>query len=68
MVFVMISYQIISLTYDQRLLQLLMLNIGTRKIIYDNYNLFHFHDKLQNDKIIPNEFIISSVIPNNTTA
>ena len=34
--FVMISYQIVTLTYDQSYLQLKMLNNGTRESIYDN--------------------------------
>ena len=35
----MISYKIVTLTYDQSYLQFLVLNNGTIKIIYDNYKL-----------------------------
>ena len=39
---------IVTSTYDQTYLRLLMWNDGTRGVIYDSYKLIFRHDKLQN--------------------
>ena len=49
--FVLVSYKIVSLTYDHEYLQLLILNNGKRKIFYDIYKLVFHHDKLHPDNI-----------------
>ena len=50
--FVLVSYQIVTLTDDHSYLQLLMLKNWKRKIIYDNSKLRVCRDKLHNDDII----------------
>ena len=50
----MISYKIVTLTYDEIYLLLLMLNNDTKNIIYENKKIIFCHDKLRNDNIIPN--------------
>ena len=38
----MACYKIVTLTYNQTYLQILMLNNGTTEIIYDSYDIIFF--------------------------
>ena len=66
--FVLINYQIVTLTYDHSYLRLFILNNGRRRIIYNNHKLFFRRDKLHNDTLVPNKFTSTAVIPNRTTS
>ena len=51
--FVLTGYQIVTLNYDHRYLQLLMSISGRRNFLLTIRSSFFCHDKLHNDNITP---------------